>query len=82
MLKPDLHIDTLQSMVELYHSCFPLLEAINYVLPQFQQVFRLIFHMIPSANLRAVLPSVTLREYESILLFISSLFSISWSLWS
>ncbi|KAH2643811.1 hypothetical protein KXV95_004337 [Aspergillus fumigatus] len=56
--------DTLRSLVALYQGCFPILEAINYAVPQIEGVLRLAMQLVPTATLRAVLPSATFREYD------------------
>ncbi|RAH61444.1 benzoate 4-monooxygenase cytochrome P450 [Aspergillus piperis CBS 112811] len=61
--KKDPHADTLQSLVDLYENFFPLIEAINYAVPQVQGSIRLVLHLIPSLTLGAVLPTATFREY-------------------
>ncbi|EAA64715.1 hypothetical protein AN2610.2 [Aspergillus nidulans FGSC A4] len=59
--KHELRTDKLKSMVEIYQGCFPLLEAINHVVPEINAVIRLAFRLVPPATLRAVLPTATLR---------------------
>ncbi|KAH1466204.1 hypothetical protein KXX16_001666 [Aspergillus fumigatus] len=54
--------DTLRSLVALYQGCFPILEAINYAVPQIEGVLRLAMQLVPTATLRAVLPSATFRD--------------------
>ncbi|XRM40956.1 hypothetical protein ABZX51_004260 [Aspergillus tubingensis] len=54
--------DTLQSLVDSYENFFPLIEAINYAVPQVQGSIRLVLRLIPSLNLGAVLPTATFRD--------------------
>ncbi|EAW16200.1 cytochrome P450 [Aspergillus fischeri NRRL 181] len=66
-LVPEKHgrrTDTLRSLVGVYQGCFPILEAINYAVPQIEGVLKLALQLVPPATLRAVLPSATFREYD------------------
>ncbi|GAQ03172.1 isotrichodermin C-15 hydroxylase [Aspergillus lentulus] len=63
--KHGLYKDTLRSLVGLYQGCFPVLEAINYAVPQIEGVLKLVLQLVPPATLRAVLPTSTFREIKA-----------------
>ncbi|KAL5340869.1 cytochrome P450 [Aspergillus crustosus] len=54
--------DTLRTLLSLYEWCSPILEIINYALPQLRAVINHVVYWMPSVSLNAILPGATLRD--------------------